>query len=60
MREEAGGSFESNVQSTWLVCLWEMYSRAPQIYQKTVLFLPATPGGELAEMAKKVLDEEAL
>ena len=35
MREEVEGSFESNVQSTWLVCLWEMYSRAPQINQKT-------------------------
>ena len=35
MREEAEGSFESNVQSTWLAGLWEMYSRAPQINQKT-------------------------
>ena len=25
----------------------------------TVLFLPATPGGELAELARKVVDEEA-
>ena len=35
VREEAKGSFESDVQSTWLVGLWEMYSRAPQINQKT-------------------------